>query len=114
MSAGKRNIEIIKGDDYSHIVNLQTRTGNVYTPIDITGRVYTAQIRKVKAQLVPDAAFTCVVTDAVNGEITISMASEITADLKVGCYYWDLQQDASGVINTILSGEATVVSDTTR
>lgn len=114
MSAGKRDIEIVKGDDYSHVVNLQTRVGSVYTPIDITGRVYTAQIRKVKTQAVADATFTCVVTDALNGEITITMASEITTDLKIGCYYWDLQQDASGVVNTILSGEAKVVSDVTR
>lgn len=114
MAAGKRDIEIIKGDDYVHVVTLNTRIAGVVTPLDITGRTYTAQIRKVKTQTTPDATFTCTVTDAANGEITITMANAVTATLRVDCYFWDLQQNASGILNTILAGKATVVSDVTR
>jgi hypothetical protein len=114
VSVGKRDIEIIKGDDYVHVVTLNTRIAGVITPLDITGRTYTAQIRKVKTQTSPDATFTCTVTDAANGEVTISMPNATTSTLRVDCYFWDLQQNASGIRNTILAGKATVVSDVTR
>lgn len=104
MAAGKRDIEIIKGDDYLHVVTLETDTG----PINITGRTYTAVLRKTAGQVVPDATFTVTVTDAPNGEITITLSSAITTTLNVGCYEWKLTQNASGVISTILRGKADV------
>lgn len=110
MGVAKRDIEIIKGDDYLHVVTLETTTG----PIDITGRTYTAMIRKNKTQTVPDATFLVSVTDGPNGKIAISLANTITTTLKSGCYYWDLQQNASGIINTILGGKVEVITDVTR
>lgn len=112
--AGRRNIEIIRGDDYSHVVTLATRSGNTVTPINITGRTYTAQLRKAKSQVSPDATFTCLVTNAAGGEVTVTMAHAITAALDPGCYFWDLQQNAGGILNTILAGKADVVTDSTR
>lgn len=114
MSTGRRNISIKKGDDYSHVITLQTRSGSTYTPVDITGRTYSAQLKKRKSQASPDASFTCAVTSAVNGEVTLTLASTITADLVAGEYFWDLEQDAAGQINTILEGVAKVTSDVTR
>lgn len=113
-TVGKRNITIVKGDDYTHVVTLNTRTGSTLNPVNITGRTYTAQLRRVKTQDTVDATFTCTLSDAVNGEITITLGHTDTAALRVGTYYWDLQQIASGVRNTILSGKAEVVSDVTR
>jgi hypothetical protein len=114
MAVGKRDITIVRGDDYTHVVTLNTRTAGVLTPVNITGRTYTAQIRKNKTQDSVDATLTCSVTDAVNGEITITLANTTTTNLRPGTYYWDLQQNASGVRNTILRGKAEVVSDVTR
>lgn len=114
MAAGKRDIEIIKGDDYAHVVTLNTRVAGVLTPINITGRTYMAHLRKLVSQAIPDATFTCTVTDGMAGEITITLANAITEDLRVDCYHWDLQQNAGGILNTILRGKATVVSDVTR
>lgn len=112
--AGRRNIEIIRGDDYSHVVTLATRSGTTVTPINITGRTYMAQLRKAKSQTLPTATFTCVVTNGAAGEVTITMAHAITAFIDPGCYYWALQQDAGGILNTILAGKADVVTDSTR
>ena len=114
MSIGKRDLEIYKGDDYAHTITLNTRTGSVLTPINTTGRTYTAQLRKVKSQVAPDATLTCTVTDGPNGVIVMTMARAITQALRVDCYYWDLQQTSSGVLTTILAGKVKVVSDTTR
>lgn len=112
--AAKRDIEIVKGDDYVHVVTIKQRVGTTTTPINITGRTYTAHLRKVKTQTLPDAVLTCTVTDAVNGQITITLANALTGALRVDCYTWDLQQNASGVITTVLAGTAKVKSDSTR
>lgn len=116
MAAGRRDIEITKGDDYIHVVALSTRSPGTtaLVPVDITGRTYQAMLRKNPAQATPDATFTVAVTDAVNGELTISLPNVTTTALPAGCYKWDLQQNASGVINTILRGDATVGYDVTR
>jgi hypothetical protein len=34
--------------------------------------------------------------------------------LSAGLYFWDLEENASGVISTILSGNVTVLADVTR
>jgi len=111
VAAGKRDIEIVKGDDYVHVVNIKTRAG---APVVITGYTYQAQLRKVKTQADPDATFTALVSDGPNGEITITLDAADTSDLAVACYQWDLQQDTGTAITTILAGEARFVSDVTR
>lgn len=109
--AGKRDFSIIKGDDYVHVITIKTRAGD---PIDLTGDVFTSQLRKVKTQVSPDATFVCVVTDGPNGKVTISLSHTTTSALDIGCYNWDLQRSVGGTVTTILVGEAKVVSDVTR
>lgn len=110
MAVGKRDIEITIGDDYTHVVYLNTRVGGVLTPTDITGRTYTAEIKKGASQPVI-AAFTCTVTDATDGEVTITLADTITDTLTVGCYRWYFKQVASGLENTLLRGKCSIVAD---
>lgn len=108
--AGKRNITIRKGDDYSHVVTITNTAG----PIDITGRTYTSQFRKIATQASPDGTFTVAVTDGPAGELTITMPNATTTNLDVGCYKWDLQENSGGIITTILAGEVNVITDVTR
>lgn len=112
MAAGKRDIEIIIGDDYSHVVTINTRSGSTLTPINITGRTYEAEIKKGASQPVV-ASFTCTVTNGAGGEVTITLSDTVTNTLTVGCYRWYLRQNASGVLNTILRGKCDVVADKT-
>lgn len=110
MAAGKRDIEITQGDDYSHVVTMTNSSG----AINITGRTYMAQLRKVKTQVLPDASLVVVVTNGVAGELTMTLGHVATAALPTGCYKWSLQEDIGGTLTTILKGEATVVADPTR
>ena len=111
MAAGKRDIEITIGDDYEHVVYINTRVNGTLIPTDITGRTYTAEIKKGASQPVI-ATFTCTVTDGPAGEITITLADTVTEDLTVGCHKWYLRQDDSRVITTILRGKCEIVADT--
>lgn len=104
--AGKRNITLIQGDDYSHVITITDDSG----AIDITGRTYTAFVRKATSQTVPDATFECVVTSAVDGEVTIYLAHGVTATLPVGCYTWSFHQNISGVFSTLLAGKLDVTA----
>lgn len=106
--AGKRDITINKGDDYSHVITFNTRVAGVLTPTNITGRTYVAQIRARSVDTAVIASFVCTVAAGTGGVLTLTMANAITAALTVGCYYWELRQTTSGIVNTVLKGEAKV------
>ena len=112
--AGKRNIEITQCEDYSHVITLNQRVAGVVTPINITGRTYSASLKKVKTQAVPDAVFTVVLTDPTDGEFTLYLGDTITCNLDVACYHWDVWQSVSGTNTPILKGEAKVVKGVTE
>jgi hypothetical protein len=54
------------------------------------------------------------VTDGAAGQLTATFSATGTAALDPGFLYWDLQENAAGVITTILSGTVTVLADVTR
>lgn len=85
-------------------------------PLNITGRTYESQIRRVpSSDDAPDAEFTCVITDAANGELTLYLLPSETDVLNAKVkYYWDLQQNNAGVITTLLTGSVTVIQDVTH
>ena len=62
----------------------------------------------------PSATFTCTVTSGVNGVLTLSLSSTDTALMDPNNYVWDLQENASGVITTVLGGQFIVLPDVTR
>lgn len=84
------------------------------TPVDITGRTYTSQVRTTQDSSIISGSFVCTVTDGAAGEVTCVMAPAVSAELDPGYYYWDLQENASGVITTVLAGQVTVLADVTR
>lgn len=115
MAAGTRDIDILKGDDYSHEIKIGVRSAaGVITYTNITGRVFTSQLRKVKTQVLPDVSFTVTMSDPANGTFVISLTHTQTAALDVGCYFWDVQQSVGGIISTVLKGKANVSADVTR
>ena len=110
MAAGKRDIEIVVGDDYSHVVYIGTRVNGVFTPTNITGRTYTATVYKAISQPAV-ATMLAAVTNGPGGEVTLSLTDTVTAALTPDCYVWRLRQNAAGVDSTILKGKATVKAD---
>ena len=106
-----QDLTITRGDTETIVV---TSTTDGTTPIDITGRTYSAQLRTTPDIAVISASFTCTVTDAPNGQVTCVLSATNSALLDPGYYYWDLQENASGTISTLLSGTVTVLADVTR
>lgn len=107
----EQNIAIVRGDTVTVVVTI---TSNGTTPINISGRTYTSMVRMDYDSTSPSATFTCVVTNGPAGEVTLTMASSTTAALIPYNYVWDLQENASGVISTLLAGQFVILPDVTR
>lgn len=108
---GVLNYEITRGDDFSSQITFQE--GEPLAPVDVSGRTYTAQLRRSEnGELVED--FSIDMTDAATGIVLLVLSDTLTADLD-GSYVWDMQQESPGdVIRTVLAGEFTVNRDVTR
>jgi hypothetical protein len=106
------DLNITRGDTETIVISLTQ--DDQTTPINITGRTYTAQLRTSPDISIVSASFTCTVTDGSNGQTTCVLSATDSEKLKPGYYYWDLEENASGVITTILSGTVTVLADVTR
>jgi hypothetical protein len=111
-SPGKRDITFVKGDDYTHVITI---TSNGSTPIDITGRTYTAMIRRDKEDTgTAEATITCTLTTPASGILTLTMSDTVTSALSARRYWWDLQEVSGSTTTTILAGSVTVLPDVTH
>lgn len=106
-----QDLIITRGDTETLVVTITTDGS---TAVDITGRTYSSQIRTQQDSTTIKASFTCTVTDGAAGQVTCVLSATSSAALSAGLYFWDLQENASGVISTILSGNVTVLADVTR
>lgn len=106
-----QDLTIVRGDTETIVV---TMTTDESTPIDITGRTYRAQIRQSQDATTIKASFSCTVSNGAAGQVTCTLTATDSATLPVGIAYWDLEENASGVITTVMSGTVHVLADVTR
>ena len=106
-----QDLTITRGDTETLVVTITTDGS---TAVDITGRTYSSQIRTQQDSTTIKASFTCTVTSGAAGQVTCVLTATSAAALSAGLYFWDLQENASGVISTILSRNVTVLADVTR
>ncbi len=111
MVPAKQDIKIMRGDTEVFNITINDSAG---AAINLTGDVFTSQIRYNRDDSSVAAAFTCVVTNAAAGTVTLTLPAVTSASLNAGTAYWDLQRNDSGVITTIVSGKCTILADVTR
>lgn len=111
MVPAKQDIKIMRGD--TEVFNI-TVTDSAGTAVNLTGDVFTSQIRYNRDDSSVAAAFTCVVTDAAAGTVSLTLPAATSATLNAGTAYWDLQRNDSGTITTIVAGKCTILADVTR
>jgi hypothetical protein len=99
------------GDSETVTVSLQDDEAN---PINISGRVYSAQIRAKASSPTALVTFSCSIIDAAGGKFACNVASNVTAALSPANAVWDLQEDNNGVITTLLAGPVVIARDVTR
>ncbi len=108
----EQDLVVVRGDTLTITVTVYQSDGT--TPVNITGRTYTSMVRQNYDDPSPAATFTCTVTDGAAGELSMVMSAASTAVLEPQNYYWDLQENASSIITTILAGSFVVLPDVTR
>jgi len=107
----KIDLKVRIGDTETFAFNVETEDG---THIDLDASVFTAQIRTSAAATSTIASFSTAVTSAGGGQFYISLSSGTTAALTPQNAVWDVQQNLSGSIATLIAGEVRIVQDVTR
>lgn len=80
---------IDQGASFSTTININDDDTNLAQ--NLTGFLITGQLRKSLLSVNASANLTCSVTDAPNGEITLSMTSANTSNLAGGRYFFDIK-----------------------
>lgn len=102
-----------QGADFRNIVNLTDDVTNDI--IDLTDYQVRSQMRRSYYSLNASANIVCTITDTSNGEITMSLSSSNTANIKSGRYLFDMELiDGSGSVSRILEGIITVTPQITK
>ena len=105
------NLQIESGTDFEHLFALGDNDNN--TVLNLAGFTATSQLRKW-AGATNFVAFASTISSPLEGEIKISMASTITADIKPGRYLYDvLLQDGTSTVK-VVEGMINVRAGVTR
>lgn len=102
-----------QGTTFSNIINLTDDVTNI--PINVSGYTVTSQLRRSYYSANITANITCALSNVANGEITMSMTSANTSNLKPGRYVFDVKTlDVLNATNRVLEGIITVTPSCTR
>ena len=108
--ASYSNLVVEQGATFTASVILNDNTGSAQ---NLQG--YTANSQMRKSYYSSNATtFTAVISDAANGEITISLTAAESANVKAGRYVYDLIVSNTVVTTRVVEGIVTVYPEVTR
>lgn len=86
MAAAKHNLIVSRGEDFSFKVTVSDGS----SPIVVTGNTFKSEIRRASGKPLV-ASFTCAVTEAANGVVTITLPRSESLKLDAyTTYNWDI------------------------
>ena len=102
-----------QGATFNNIINLSDDLTNAN--INVSGYIVRSQMRRSYYSANATANIICTITSAINGEITMSLPANTTANIKSGRYLFDLETvDTNGTVSRVLEGIITVTPEVTR
>lgn len=108
-------VELIidQGATFNNIINLSDDITN--SNVNISGYVVRSQMRRSYYSANATANITCTISNAAQGEITMNLNANTTANIKAGRYLFDLETvDTLGTVSRVLEGIITVTPGITR
>lgn len=119
MMPAKHDIQVYRGDSKTIVLTLNKTfdEDGVQTtePVDLTGHVFTSEIRPDVNSTEVVADFECTVTDAEAGKVRLYMSPAKAQNLNIVNMVWDVQSvDADGEVQTWVKGTVNVSFDVTR
>lgn len=104
---------IDQGTDFNSIIYITDDTTN--DSVNVYGYTANSQIRKSYYSANITANITCSFTNTANGELTLSMDANTTANIRAGRYVFDVKvTDSSNIVSRILEGIITILPSVTR
>lgn len=108
-------VELIvdQGTTFTNVINLSDDITNAN--INVSGYIVRSQMRRSYYSANATANITCTITNAAQGEITMSLDANTTSNIKAGRYLFDLETvDVLGTVSRVLEGIITVTPGITR
>jgi len=111
MSAGTYNFILEQGATFNRILTLK-EDGAV---MDLTGYSVASLMRSTHDSSTVVGTFTCTVSNASAGEITMSMTASTTGAIEEAIYVYDVEiANSAGTVTRIMEGTVTVNPEVTR
>ena len=111
MSAGTYNFTIEQGTTFSRILTLQENG----SAMNLSGYSVASQMRSTHDSSTVVATFTANVSNASNGQITLTMSNSTTSGIEEGMYVYDVEiTSGGGVVTRIMQGQVTTTPEVTR
>ena len=111
MAAGTYNFILEQGATFNRILTVKENN----SAMNLTNYTVASKMRSTHDSGTVVGTFTCTISDATAGEITMQMTNSTTAAIEEGIYVYDLEITAStGAVTRILQGQVTVTPEVTR
>ena len=111
MSAGTYNFILEQGATFNRILTVQ-EDGSA---MDLTGYSVASKFRSTHDSSTVVGTFTCTISNASGGVITMTMTNSTTGAIEEGIYVYDLEiTSGAGHVTRLLQGEITVNPEVTR
>jgi len=111
MAAGTYNFILEQGATFNRILTLKENN----SAMNLSGYSVASKMRSTHDSGTVAGTFTCTISNASAGEITMQMTNSTTASLEEGMYVYDLEITASsGTVTRIMEGSVTVNPEVTR
>jgi hypothetical protein len=102
-----------QGSTFNNVININDDVTNA--ALNISGYSVVSQMRRSYYSANVSANIVCTITDASEGEITLSLSAANTANLKPGRYLFDVKStDTQNVTSRIVEGIITVTGQVSR
>lgn len=102
-----------QGTTFNNVINITDDVTNA--AVNISGYSFGSQVRRSYYSANITANIICTITNASNGEVTMSISAANTANIKPGRYVFDVKSiDTFDVVNRILEGIITINPSVTK
>ena len=108
-------IELVidQGTTFNNIINITDDVTNA--AVNVSGYSFESQIRRSYYSANITANIICTITNASNGEVTMSISASNTANIKPGRYVFDVKStDDLNAVSRILEGIITINPSVTK
>jgi hypothetical protein len=111
MAAGTYNFTLEQGATFNRILTLQENSA----AMNLSGYSVASKFRSTHDSGTVAGTFTCTISDASNGKITMTMTNSTTSGIEEGMYVYDLEiTNSAGTVTRVLQGSITVTPEVTR